>query len=839
MAAEKEMPMTIRNLTLIAEVLTLMMFTQVSQALSVSPEEMTEARHWAAAKFEGVTESALSPQVGLSVLANHDPVQLNARAGKPLNISGKQFTRGLYCHAVSKVVVTLPGPGKRFTALVGVDSNEQTSGGRGSVVFSVSVNGKKAFDSGVLREGMPAVAVSVELGDATQFILEVSDGGDGNSCDQSDWADAQVTLADGRELWLGDTPLAQGPVRSPFSTDPPFSFVYDGRQSSDLLKEWKLDRTSEKIDSSRTRRTTTYTDPKTGLQVRCVSVEYADFPTVEWTVYFKNTGSADTPILSDIRGIDARFERGAGGEFVLHHSKGTFVRADDFEPLRTVMEPRSKQRFAPPAGRPCGTVWPYFNVEWSGGGVIVVVGWPGQWSAEFERDDTNGLRVLAGQELTHFKLRPGEEARTPLTVLQFWQGDYTRSQNIWRRWMIAHNVPRQGGKLPPPQLTPCSSHQYGEMVNADEASQKLFIDRYIEEGMKPDYWWMDAGWYVCNGSWVNTGTWEVDKGRFPKGLRAITDYGHSKDVRSLVWFEPERVRPNTDLWDKHQDWLLRIRASSDSALLNLGSPQAWKWLVEHIDGLIVSEGIDLYRQDYNIDPLQFWRENDAADRQGMTEMGYVTGYLAYWDELRKRHPNMLIDSCASGGHRNDLETMRRSLPLLRSDYIFEPIGQQGHTYGLSPWIPWFGTGTIGTKPYEITSTMCSGMIACWDLRDKGLDYALLRRMIEQWRTIAPNFVGDFYPLTPYSLATDVWIAWQYDRPEVGEGIVQAFRRSDSVYETARFKLQGLDPNATYQAKDLNTGHSEETSGKELMEKGLAVTLTDQPGAAVLTYKRVR
>ena len=572
--------------------------------------------------------------------------------------------------------------------------------------------------------------------------------------------------------------------------------------------------------------------------MRCVAVEYSDFPTVEWTVYFKNNGSADTPILSDIRSIDTRFERGAGGEFLLHHSKGTFVRADDFEPLTTVMEPNAKQRFAPPGGRSCGAVWPYFNLEWSGGGVIVVVGWPGEWSAEFDRDDTNGMRIVAGQELTHFKLHPGEGARTPLTVLQFWQGDYTRSQNIWRRWMVAHNVPRQDGKLPVPQLTPCSSHQYAEMVNANEACQKMFIDRYIEEGLKPDYWWMDAGWYVCNGAWANTGTWEVDKARFPNGLRAVTDYAHSKGVKGLVWFEPERVTPNTELWDQHQNWLLRSKNSGE-ALLNLGNPDAWKWLVERVDGLLVSQGIDLYRQDYNIDPLAFWRENDSADRQGMTEMGYVTGYLAYWDELRKRHPNMLIDSCASGGHRNDLETMRRSVPLLRSDYIFEPVGQQGHTYGLASWLPWFGTGSISTNTYDVRSTMCSGIIGCWDFRNKDLDYPLLRRLLGQWREIAPSFVGDFYPLTPYSLDGDVWIGWQFDRPEAGEGVVQAFRRSASVYETARFKLQGLDADAKYEVKDLDRGHPTQVLGKDLMEKGLAVTIPEQPGAAVITYKRAR
>ena len=76
--------------------------------------------------------------------------------------------------------------------------------------------------------------------------------------------------------------------------------------------------------------------------------------------------------------------------------------------------------------------------------MIVVVGWPGQWAATFTRDKENRLRIRAGQELTHFKLLPGEEVRTPLIVLQFWKGDWIRAQNVWRRWMMAHNMPKPG-----------------------------------------------------------------------------------------------------------------------------------------------------------------------------------------------------------------------------------------------------------------------------------------------------------------------------------------------------------------------------------------------------------
>src|ERR1035441_6137291 len=77
----------------------------------------------------------------------------------------------------------------------------------------------------------------------------------------------------------------------------PFSFVYGDQPSEKLLADWPSKHKSKKLDAARREHSLTWTDPKTALQVRCVAVEYSDFPAVEWTVYFKNTGHQNTPIL--------------------------------------------------------------------------------------------------------------------------------------------------------------------------------------------------------------------------------------------------------------------------------------------------------------------------------------------------------------------------------------------------------------------------------------------------------------------------------------------------------------------------------------------------------------
>ena len=96
--------------------------------------------------------------------------------------------------------------------------------------------------------------------------------------------------------------------RSAPSVEPFFSFTYDGRPSAEVLKTWTFERTRRLLDGKKTEHTLTYRDPKTGLVLRCIGIQYGDFPTVEWTLYFRNGGDKDTPILADICALDIQVE---------------------------------------------------------------------------------------------------------------------------------------------------------------------------------------------------------------------------------------------------------------------------------------------------------------------------------------------------------------------------------------------------------------------------------------------------------------------------------------------------------------------------------------------------
>ena len=127
-------------------------------------------------------------------------------------------------------------------------------------------------------------------------------------------------------------------------------------------------------------------------------------------------------------------------------------------------------------------------------------------------------------------------------------------------------------------------------------------------------------------------------------------------MQFLLWFEPERVGdPNSWLGKNHPEWLMPGNSAGD--VLNLGDPAALKWLIEHIDGMVKSQGLDWYREDLNGGNYgTAWRKHDAPDREGITENLHVQGHLAFWDELRRRQS---VSPASTPAPRADAATIWR------------------------------------------------------------------------------------------------------------------------------------------------------------------------------------
>ncbi|MDD8025404.1 MAG: alpha-galactosidase [Acidobacteriota bacterium] len=626
---------------------------------------------------------------------------------------------------------------------------------------------------------------------------------------------------------------------------PPLSFLYGGRPSAGLIKSWPAT-TDVKTVGAKTIRTTVYTDPATKLRVTVVTTTYADFPAVEWVARLKNGGSSDTPIIENVQACDTIFADRPAGDAVLYRALGSGAVRADFGPVQDALAVGAEVVFGPAGGRSSDTsALPFFNIASDGAGIMAAVGWSGRWTAVVKRPAPRSIGLKTGMTATRFKLHPGEEVRTPSVALVFWKApDRLAGHNLFRRFLLAHHAPAAAKRTDLLPLaagvgfggpTPCN-----EYMCATESYALAAIDRLRQFGIEPEACWIDAGWYenATKYWWSGVGSWRVNKTNFPRGLKPVTDAAKAWGGKKFVlWFEPERVYEGTLIDREHPEWITKL-PNNPNRLFNLGDPAALRWLIDDISGTLKSEGVTIYRQDFNFDPAPYWKAMDAPDRIGIAEIKHTEGLYAFWDGLLAAVPGLLIDNCASGGRRIDLETVSRSVPLWRTDYNYwEPNGYQCHTYGLQLYLPWSGTGNGDPHKYAFRSSMGGAVVTGWEM-NAAFPVALGQAAMAEYREIRPYLLCDFYPLTEYGTGDEIWSAMQWDRPEERDGIILAFRRPAAPVDATVVKPHGLDPEADYQVSFEDYGIAVIKTGRELGQ-GLGLKIPEAPGSLLIRYRRVR
>ncbi|MHB9035878.1 MAG: alpha-galactosidase [Armatimonadota bacterium] len=765
--------------------------------------------------------------------------------GTRLCIKGRVFEHGLGTIGLCAIPVKTPMPAKKLQAVVGIDENRDTVAfidTPARIVFSVESNGKELWSSSVMTVADEPIAVDCDLGGVTEFTLKTHAPDGRSGFGFADWADAKVTLTNGSEIWLGESIPEQR-----LHTGMPLTFTYDDCSSREFLDTWQVTRASRRASDDVTIYEITYRDPQTGLEFAVEMKQFDDFPAVEWVAHFKNTGRENTPIIEDIRAIDMSWE--VHGDVFLHSSNGAGCGIDDFMYKADPIAPASSVYRS---GRGSSSEMPFFNVQTGDDGVLVALGWSGQWAVDFNREDEDVVKITGGMEKTHLTLYPGEEIRTPSALLVFWRGEPIDGNNVLRRFIIKHHTPIIDGK---PIVAPICNGTWGGMKSEAHLDRIKAVKDY---NLEYDYYWIDAGWYGLNssyspdeftGDWgVHVGDWRVNVKAHPKGLKPLADAAHEAGMKFLLWVEPQRAISGTPITQEHPEWFLGERKVGQALLLNIGIPEAREYVTDLVSNLITEIGIDCYREDFNINPLSFWQTNDAEDRQGMTEIRCIEGFYAFWDELLKRHPNLMIDNCASGGRRIDIETISRSIALWRSDYQcfphFDPIGGQVQTYGLSHWVPLHTTGTMmrAGDTYNFRSNMAAGIVFhLFPYEKTHIDEAYPwewhKKMTGELRRARPYFYGDYFPLTSCSTSHAEWLAYQLYRSDLGKGVVVAFRREKSPFIQANFKLRGIELGSTYVLEDADTGETMQMTGEALASKGLSITVDNRRESKLIFYEK--
>ena len=654
-----------------------------------------------------------------------------------------------------------------------------------------------------------------------------------------------------------------------------FNFLYDGKN----FREYEYKKET-KEDGNTLTETYLFND---GLKVINIAKKYSDFDAYEWVTWYENTGDEPTKILSDIKDSDSNFFFEKDPEY----DWGSAVRPDSNKALR-VYNPTGSHNsetdfqvymdtsqygrcfyhlydhdeyyYKPVGGRSsngedahmygfdvraCTTEGsaPFFNLNRQGKGIIFAVGWSGQWNVRIYRDGEY-VNVQSKIEDTSFVLMPGEKIRTSSFVVMNYECDFIESQNKWRRFVKKYFSVL--GKQNRDKLCPFSLNTWGGW---DSDRVMKLIDLAKKNNLPFDYVWMDAGWYGADaphsdtdaeGIWGQyTGDWRVNTKIHPKGLKDVAKTITDAGMKFLLWFETERVTKLAPIVKEHPEYLLPFPNTEDKYLLNLGDETAfafaYKVLCERIDEL----NIKCVRQDFNINPLDAWRNNDTENRHGITEIKYINGLYKLFDNLLEKYPDIIIDNCASGGRRIDIEMYKRSVPLWRSDYMCPsnyPIkANQIHNMAYSLWLPYSGTGvgSESTDIYRARSAYAAG-ITMTITESMAVD---MKKICEEYQKARPFFSEDFYPLTAYSSNEDCWCGWQFNRPEKNDGLIQVFKRENSSYISAVYKLRGLDKNVRYIIEDADDGSTKTVSGRKLSENGFEVKIENVRTAKLYFYKK--
>lgn len=642
---------------------------------------------------------------------------------------------------------------------------------------------------------------------------------------------------------------------------PPFTFIYGGVHSDTFIASWKYSLERLAQDDGAERYRTTYTDPKTGLQIRCDLYAYPDFNAAEWVVSLSNGGTANTPQITNFKVCDIDI---AGSDFRLLYAHGSTGTRTDFTPMVKSFATSDTLELHPNGGRSSDGFLPFFNIETTPtnsakrSGVVAAIGWSGTWQTTMARRSAKAINFAAGQKTFDAHLRPGETVRTPRCAFMLWEGnDEFSGNNKFRRFILARHTHKVGGKPTIYPITagfnwgayPSPCNEYSCLT---ESWAVAVVKQHRYYGIRPEVYWLDAGWYpgARESNWYETaGNWTPAKDRFPNGFRPMAKEIHDGGQKFLVWFEPERVQPGT-LWRKaHPEWMLHesgahfASAEQDtdkgSALMNLANPDAVEWVSSEVCRLMKENGIDYYRQDFNIQPEKFWLNNDVPGRRGITEAKYIEGLYRFWDNILERIPGALIDNCASGGRRIDLETTMRSAPLWRTDYNYgEANGYQCHTYGINLWLPQSGTGSTYTTPYDLRSSYGSAAHIAWRITDPANNIDAMAKGCEFLKHIRNYYLEDYYPLTGIDrdITSDKeFLAYQLNKPSDNTGYILAFRRQECPDSTLTVSLHGLNPQAAYTLTDADSGKSFEATGAELM-KSLTLRAAQPRTSVLISYK---
>lgn len=303
--------------------------------------------------------------------------------------------------------------------------------------------------------------------------------------------------------------------------------------------------------------------------------------------------------------------------------------------------------------------------------------------------DTHGkMRIMNGIWSDGFgwTLQPGESFVTPEAVLTYSnKGKNGMSQNM-HRFVRQHILPPQWEKTPRPVLVNNWEGTYfkfnqSKLLGMAKVASRLGVELFV----------LDDGWFGQRDSdTAGLGDYIVNRKKLPGGLKGLAQSINKMGMQFGLWFEPEMVNANSELFRKHPDWIVQTpgyvpATGRHQYVLDLCRAEVRRYIIENVNKVLDSANIEYVKWDMN----RHISDNYSPElqEQGGFMHRYTLGLYQLFEEICQRHPNILFEGCASGGNRFDLGVLYYMPQIWTSDdtdaYERQKI-QTGTSYGYPP-----------------------------------------------------------------------------------------------------------------------------------------------------------
>ncbi len=591
-------------------------------------------------------------------------------------------------------------------------------------------------------------------------------------------------------------------------------------------------------------------DPLTGAEVHLLYGIIEGFDAITRAAVIRNAGSAPF-VIEKAASAALDFPR---MDFDLVHLYGQWAqerqlsRAPLTHDIRTIASKRGSSShnhnpFAALAGK--------YTSETHGEAYGMSLIYSGSFAIETECDAYDAARAVLGINPIDFgwTLAPGERFSTPEAVLVYSGEGLGGMSRTFHKLYRRHLCRGEWKEKIRPILV---NNWEATYFNFNEEKLLAIAKDAAELGIEMLV--MDDGWFgKRNDDKSSLGDWFVNEEKLKGGLKPLVDKINALGLQFGIWFEPEMISPDSDLFRAHPDWVLCAPGREPSIarnqyVLDMTRKEVRDYLFETISGVLHSANIAYVKWDFNRNLTEAASPALPPERRKETGHRYVLGLYELLERLTSAFPQVLFEGCSGGGGRFDPAMLYYSPQIWTSDdsdaiercriqygtsFVYPPSSISAHVSA----VPNHQTGRVTDFSTRGNVAMAGAFGYELDLTKlTAEEKELVKQQVAQYHAYAPLVQdGDFYRLiSPFE--DENRCAWMSVSPDRSEALVTFVVPKTKVNFTSYLRLAGLDPDRFYE--DSLTGAVR--SGSLLMNAGLNLSRTWRDGESVLIHlKAVR